>query len=203
MRRWLTLSEIAEAALPGLPRTRQGVEARARRGGWGDRPGQARERRGMGGGLEYSIDVLPEAARVAWIARHSAPHDGAPTLPLREDDNLLGRDRDRRDARLWVLNSCDAWALANAIKPRAAEPLFTEAYRAEAIDVPDWVRAHVPSVSDRQLRRWRKLREAEGDDALGRDGRAKAPMLDNALEGQVRLSCLGVLASKPFVTAHC
>lgn len=202
MRRWLTLSEIADAELPGLPRTRQGLAAKAQRCGWADRRGQVRERRGMGGGLEYSIDLLPEEARTAWIARHAPPREMAPALPLRDDDNLSGRERDRRDARLWVLNSCDAWANTNAIKPRAAEPLFTEAYRAEAIEVPDWVRAHVPSISDRQLRRWRKLRDAEGDDALGRDGRAKTPMLDRALDGRVRLSCLGVLASKPFVTAH-
>lgn len=202
MRRWLTLSEIAEAALPGLPHTRRGLAAKAQRDGWADRPGQARMRRGMGGGLEYSIDLLPEEARIAWIARHAPARDIAPALPLREDDSLAGRDRDRRDARLWVLHACDAWAHANAIKPRAAEPLFAQAYRAEAIDAPDWVRAHVPGVSDRQLRRWRKLRAAEGDDALGRDGRAKAPMLDTALDGRVRLSCLGVLAAKPFVTAH-
>ncbi len=202
MRRWLTLAEIADAGLPGLPRTRRGLAAKAQRSGWADRPGQARTRRGMGGGLEYSIDILPEEARVAWIARHAPPQDMAPALTLRENDSLTGRDRDRRDARLWVLNACDAWARANRIKLRAAEPLFTEAYRAGAIEVPDWARAHAPSVSDRQLRRWRKLRETQGDDALGQDGRARPPMLDRALDGRVRLSCLGVLASKPFVTAH-
>ncbi|MCC5965522.1 MAG: DDE-type integrase/transposase/recombinase [Natronohydrobacter sp.] len=202
MRRWLTLAEIADAGLPGLPSTRRGLAEKARRNGWAARPGLARERRGMGGGLEYSIDLLPEEARVAWIARHTPGSGATPALPLREDDSLAGKDRNRRDARLWVLNTCAAWGAANAIKPRAAEPLFTEAYRAGAIEVPDWVRAHVPSVSDRQLRRWRRLRDAAGDDALGRDGRAKPPMLDTALDGRVRMVCLGVLASKPFVTAH-
>jgi len=202
MRRWLTLAEIADAGLPGLPQTRRGLAAKAQRCGWAACKGQVRERRGMGGGLEYGIDVLPEEARVAWIARHAPAQMPESILPFREDDRVSGPERDRRDARLWVLNSCAAWAEANAIRPRAAEPLFTEAYRAGAIDVPEWVRAHVPGVSDRQLRRWRSLRQTEGDDALGRDGRAKAPMLDVVLDGRVRLSCLGVLASKPFVTAH-
>lgn len=202
MRRWLTLAEISQAALPGLPRTRRGLAALAQRAGWSGRTGQVRERQGQGGGLEYSIDLLPDAARVAWIARHTPQTVDQPLLPLRDADTLSGRDRDRRDARLWVLNACAAWADANATGLRAAEPLFAQAYSAGAIDAPDWVRALVPGMSDRQLRRWRSLRADQGDDALGRDGRSRAPMLDSVLDGRVRLSCLGVLASKPFVSAH-
>lgn len=60
MREWFTTAELAEARLPGLPATRQGVEAAlaSARGS-----GLVRPREGRGGGFEYHMSLLPAAAR--------------------------------------------------------------------------------------------------------------------------------------------
>ena len=59
---WFSAQEIAEAGLPGLPRSKRGVALLAARLGW---DGRARRRDGRGGGLEYPVDLFPlEAQRV-------------------------------------------------------------------------------------------------------------------------------------------
>ncbi len=66
-REWFTAGEIAERRLPGLPATRQGVQAIADRRRW-SRPEWEnthwRARQGRGGGVEYHLACLPETARV-------------------------------------------------------------------------------------------------------------------------------------------
>lgn len=60
---WWTATEIADARLPDLPGTRQGVEAEAKRSGWREHPQLSRQRDGKGGGWEYSWELFPVAAR--------------------------------------------------------------------------------------------------------------------------------------------
>ncbi len=60
---WLTSSELAAAALPDMPQTRQGIETMIAQRGW-RATDKARKRTGRGGGFEYHISLLPEAARM-------------------------------------------------------------------------------------------------------------------------------------------
>ncbi|MGE6741754.1 transposase domain-containing protein [Allorhizobium pseudoryzae] len=60
---WLTSSELAQAALPDMPQTRQGIETMIAQRGW-RATDKARKRAGRGGGFEYHISLLPEAARM-------------------------------------------------------------------------------------------------------------------------------------------
>lgn len=74
MSEWLTSSEIAEAKLPDLPQTRKGIEKVIDQRGW--REGEkARKRAGRGGGWEYHISLLPEAAQLR-LALADAAQDG-------------------------------------------------------------------------------------------------------------------------------
>lgn len=59
---WWSAGEIADAALPDLPPTRQGVEKLIKRQGWRE-SGQARKREGRGGGWEYHWSLFPVRAR--------------------------------------------------------------------------------------------------------------------------------------------
>ena len=63
MSEWLTSAELAQAALPDMPQTRQGIETMIAQRGWRETE-QARKRAGRGGGFEYHISLLPEAARM-------------------------------------------------------------------------------------------------------------------------------------------
>lgn len=67
---WFTAAEIADLALPGLPRAKRKVNERAAAELWAlkvDAVGAAlaRPRAARGGGLEYHISLLPPAARLA------------------------------------------------------------------------------------------------------------------------------------------
>ena len=65
---WWTAGEIAVAALPDLPSSRQGVEAVIDRLGWRSRAGLARRREGRGGGWEYSWSLFPDRAKRKLLA---------------------------------------------------------------------------------------------------------------------------------------
>jgi transposase InsO family protein len=71
---WWTALEIAEAALPEMPETKRGVNIIADREQWRTKLAKdgtplTRERKGYGGGWEYHISLLPEAARVELALR--------------------------------------------------------------------------------------------------------------------------------------
>ena len=65
MKDWFTASELADMKLPELPSKRSSISKRASRKNWKSRP-----RKGRGGGNEFHISALPEAARTALMARH-------------------------------------------------------------------------------------------------------------------------------------
>ena len=72
---WFTAAELAELALPGLPKTKRKINERAAHECWAlrvDASGAAlaRPRIGArGAGLEYHVDAIPAAARAALVAK--------------------------------------------------------------------------------------------------------------------------------------
>lgn len=71
---WFTAAEIADLALPGLPKAKRKVNERAAEENWAlkvDAAGMplAQPRQGRGGGLEYHHSLLPAAARAELIRR--------------------------------------------------------------------------------------------------------------------------------------
>jgi putative transposase len=71
---WFTAAEIAELALPGLPKVKRKINDRAAAEDWCLRVDSAglplaRKRNAQGGGWEYHLSVLPAAARVALAQR--------------------------------------------------------------------------------------------------------------------------------------
>lgn len=65
---WWTATELADAGLPDMPTTRQGVERWISRVNLRANPALARRRKGSGGGWEYHWTALPLAARKALLA---------------------------------------------------------------------------------------------------------------------------------------
>lgn len=205
MDRWMTLSDIAAAKLPGLPATPRGMAGRARAEGWDARPGQSRPRQGVGGGTEYSVELLPLDARVE-LARRSG--DGCalaaltiPAADLREDDPLSGPERDRRDARLHVLAMFEAFRRATNAAVRDAIITFSSLYTGLKIAAPEWVRSSVPTLSKNTLLNWRALLRDHGPDALGIDRRGRPQILDRVADGQAKTSALAAIARQEFLSA--
>lgn len=84
MKDWFSAAELAALALPGMPTTRQGVQALAEQSGWDKSALEGtgwRARQGRGGGVEYRLAVLPTAAQAALMLRER----GADAAPARAD----------------------------------------------------------------------------------------------------------------------
>lgn len=69
---WFSAAELAELALPGMPRTTRGVQLQAERDGWLVPNGEGvswRQRKGRGGGKEFHFSRLPPLALRAFLDR--------------------------------------------------------------------------------------------------------------------------------------
>lgn len=199
----MTLPEIAKAALPGLPSSRQGLEKRADTEGWAQRNGLCRKRKGSGGGMEYSVDLLPLEARQALVERAGVfSSDIEPSRTWTNGDPLSREERDRSDAKLHVLSLFDAFRLAKDLSHRDARQVFPLAWNSGSVTAPDWVRTYVPSLSKKSLDNWPKIRREQGDDALGLDQRGRPGRIDSAADGQARMRLTALIAANEFLTGE-
>ncbi|MDO9639655.1 MAG: transposase domain-containing protein [Pseudotabrizicola sp.] len=110
-REWWTAEEIAAAALPDMPATRQGVDAVIKRDFWRGNPGHARRREGRGGGWEYSWRLFPSRAQRKLLSEVAAPV--ASERPARDEawawfDGLPQAVKDKAQARLLIIQKVEA-----------------------------------------------------------------------------------------------
>lgn len=202
---WLSAAEIAALALPGLPTTTYGMQLFAQRNGWTGRP-----REGRGGGVEYAIDILPAAARTAYVARHI----GAIEVPLPlareaaaepEAASLNGAATEARDARLALLALADKVAAQAKAGRKVADRQFCDLYNTGVLEAASWIRQQVKAVTPRTLARWRahardgRTARLAVDRAASRKGQGA---LDRANGGAVKTFILALLAKQPQLTAH-
>ncbi|NSZ08240.1 transposase [Agrobacterium tumefaciens] len=75
---WFTSAELAQAALPGVPSTRQGLELFIARSGVRSTV-KARPKAGQGGGFEYHYSFLPSVAQAKLAFLNAEPTDPRPT----------------------------------------------------------------------------------------------------------------------------
>ncbi|MQB37290.1 transposase [Agrobacterium tumefaciens] len=75
---WFTSAELAQAALPGIPSSRQGLELFIARSGVRS-TGKARPKAGQGGGFEYHFSFLPAVAQAKLAFLNAEPTDPRPT----------------------------------------------------------------------------------------------------------------------------
>lgn len=203
MKLWLTAAEIAELSLPGLPATKRNVNAFAEVSGWNRRDGLWRPRRGVGGGLEYHLDLLPPDARRAYVARLMP--DVVPEAVAEPASTYMRDDAaEARDARLAILAAAER-IFTSAKLPRENADLLTIAdYDAGRIALPGWVYAKVRPFTLRTLQRWRAI-AADGrtaDLAVDRGAaRRGLGVLDTAEDGRVRIYALALIARQPHLSA--
>jgi len=202
MKTWFTAAEIAALSLPELPASERGIQMRAGIDAWA-----SRDRAGRGGGKEYPLSALPIAARTAYVARHmeiaNVPAVVAPgTMDMVPAATATAAEQ--RDARLAILAAADRFTDHAGIGRKRADALFCAGYETGAMDVPDWVRASVRSLTPRTLARWRAA-QAEGaahklavDKGANRRGKG---VLDTANGGAIKAFCLALLSRNPLFSA--
>lgn len=135
---WFTAAELADLGLPGLPRTKRGVNDVKDREGWSDAVGPqgeplARPRRARGGGVEYHLSVLPEQAKASLLGR-AAPKTAAPVADSRESqwaryDRLPQSMKATALRRLEAIQRVESLCRAGLQKGRACEEVTAQARR--------------------------------------------------------------------------
>jgi putative transposase len=160
--RWITTSELLKLALPDLPTSKPNLLAKAAREGW-----QSRPRQGRGGGNEYAVSSLPQAARDALaLNRAVTVAPGAvliqQELPLPAPADLRNWQRDTLTARAIILAHVQNMAedCGSILK---AELLFAEAAAKgtlpptlqQAVRTANARAGASRTLSTQTLRRWR------------------------------------------------
>lgn len=132
---WFTAAELADLKLPGLPSTKRGVQMVVDREGWAsyrDASGAAasRKRAGRGGGLEYHVSLLPEAARNKLLSARPAKVErpDLATMQLRYE-RLPQSLKDRALFRLGILRRVEELQRQGARKEAAIEVAAAEVRR--------------------------------------------------------------------------
>lgn len=208
MKEWLTLTELRDLRLSGLPRSMRGLYDTAQREGWDTTPNLCRKREGRGGGLEYHVAALPLMARLDFHRRNlkvDAPP--APPPPALTDTMPAGKPLAERDARLALLRAADAFRRASSggrLSIIASDQMFARLYTAGRAEVPAWVTAAVPKLSARSLARWRSAAKFGETTKLavdrGENRRGKG-VLERANDGAVRTHMLALLVAQPMLSA--
>ncbi len=210
MKEWLSAAEIAEAGLPDIPTVRNSVSSLASRLGWNAHPILCRKREGLGGGYEYHIDILPPAARMAYVSRFVQAVEVPEVLQRQAAsepfaDELSGRATEARDARLALLGVVDRFVASAKVSLRHADQHFCDLYNAGQIEAADWILAEVKSITPRTLFRWRQARKEGRVSQLGVDrgeARRGKGVLDIANDGAVKRYILGLLVKQPHLSAY-
>ncbi|ADZ70089.1 Transposase-like protein [Polymorphum gilvum SL003B-26A1] len=198
----MTAQELADLRLDGFPSTKRGVQKLIDRDGWAA-SGLARRREGRegGGGLEYHIDLLPLAQRLAYAGTFVRIE--REDFVTETDVSLSPVERSARDARLIVLKVAERFRAQSGMGATSADHLFSQLYEAGQVPVPEWVKEQVKRVSLRTLARWRQemrrdINRLAFDPSNARKGTG---VLDRAEGGRLRSYCLALYASNQFLSA--
>jgi hypothetical protein len=132
---WFSAGELARLGLPGLPTTTRGVLDVAAREGWAQglcevRGPLARPRRGRGGGTEYHVSLLPEAART----RLAAPAAATPERLDRDSmwirwERLPDGFKARARTRLEIVERIEALERGGLRRARAVDEVVRQVLR--------------------------------------------------------------------------
>lgn len=134
---WFSQAELAKLKLPGLPGTTQGVRDLALREGWAamtDDDGDAlsRPRRARGGGVEYHLSLLPDAARAKLMQQAAEP-----VTAVRADresawlryDRLPASMKAEAKRRLEIIQRVETLMRGGLLKSRAVDEVVAQARR--------------------------------------------------------------------------
>lgn len=215
MKEWLSKSELADLALPGMPKTRRGMHK------WlSDRTldcAKVRTRKGRGGGHEYHYSILPKNPRNTYVVRNLQSADAPPIDEIFKDAHSIPEPPSseacelRRDAILVILNFWDIYRVKSTSSMEMARFEFVTMYQNKKIaGIPEWVRdamttqgGHERGMSVSTLRRWEERRNMGEFSALaGNYGNRKGTgKLDTAEGGRVATFIASRIVHQPHLTA--
>ncbi len=201
MKEWFSAQELADLKLPEIPSAKKNILALSKRQNWKNRP-----RAGFGGGKEYHISNLPEVARIQ-LAVMTAPavkKEAAKTeinpQGLAEYAHIEGRAKSRIDAKLEILEAFKEFQKTLGFANTRARYIFAEKYNAGEVNVADWVKHTIISVSACTLRNWAEVLADKGVSGLaGKYGCRKGTGIIDTNEA-VKNYILGAIYETPHVS---
>lgn len=201
MKEWFTAKELADLKLPALPTTKMGLLKKSVKEDW-----KSRARSGRGGGKEYHISNLPEVARIqlAVMTAPAAKKEAAKTeinpQGLAEYAHIEGRAKNRIDAKLEILEEFKEFQKTLGFANTRARYIFAEKYNAGEVNVADWVKDTIISVSACTLRNWAEVLANKGISGLaGKYGCRKGTGIIDTNEA-VKNYILGAIYETPHVS---
>lgn len=210
MKLWLTSSEIADLALPGLPTTKRNVNALAEREGWDRISAYCRPRAGRGGGLEYHVNMLPVLSRVAYLGEAAAPSGaseaaGALEAAPEPAPGATSASLREQDARLAVLGALKSFIRSCGLKQTIAIGQFVDLYNLGRIELAPWVAETLPRLSSRTVQRWKSAADEGEVERLAVDrgaGRRGQGVLDAAFDGEIKHFAVAVYSFNELYSAR-
>ena len=203
---WATAKQLA--GLPGFPGSEFRAQEAARRY---NLPSRARS--GRGGGLEYSVEALPPAARIEWAARFAAANDDdAPKGSIatltqsrasatRNASLVTGWRKERQDAIARVLIVFQRFWQAFGGQVTPALRAFCAQWNAAKLDVDVALRAEFPVLSFSTTRAWYVGVQDRGLAAITPREHARKGQY-TALAGEVGTAVLSMLVQQPHLSAQ-
>lgn len=153
---WFTAAELADLALPGLPKTKRKVNERADDENWKakvDAMGMplARNRKGRGGGVEYHVSNLPAGAQAELVQRgyvFVSPQTNKSGLPAAANDSS--------SSQLWMWYDGQSDKIKAEAERRAMILVDIDAYRAAGMTASMAVNeaARVAGVASSTIWKW-------------------------------------------------
>jgi transposase InsO family protein len=205
---WLTSAEIADLALPGLPLTKRNVNAMADREDWARFSALCRPRAGRGGGMEYHVNLLPIAARVAYFGPQAAPANAVAEAIQSAPEPKAGSTSvatPQLDARLAVLGALERFIQESELKQTLAVSYFVDLYNLGRIDLPAWAAALLPRLATRTVLRWLSTKREGEIERLAVDrgaGRRGSGVFEAAFDGEIKHFALAVHSFNDLYTAN-
>lgn len=210
MTAFATAAELAH--LPGFPSSERRARERALRLQLPTRP-----RAGRGGGLEYSVEALPPAARLEWAARFTcqrtagAANDASTTTVAslsqsraagtRHAALVTGWRKDRQDSVARVLVMFQRFWQSFGGKTTPALHAFCTQWAAGKIEADPALRKQFPTLRFSTLRAWYIGVQQRGLDAITPKEHARKGMY-KALAGEVGTAVLAMLVEQPHLSAQ-
>lgn len=154
MKEWLSLSELAAEALPGMPGTRRAYAMKVEREGW-DKTSLVRDRAGRGAGKEYHYSLLPEPAQVELLKRYGRKKGRA------NDNAAIVKADWRGDAsqNAWAFfNSCADKYKDEAKRRLKALVRYDEIYAERGASTALKIVSNEYDVSGQTVRNWLDIR---------------------------------------------
>jgi hypothetical protein len=219
---WYSLSQLVEISeqlatsgrypkgLPGMPSNIIGIRRLSVKENWRSQP-----RSGRGGGKEYFSEDFPKETQAVLAKLDSKEDERIEEVSSQDHSQEIiapitlnvgfeapapntPQSQLRCDTKLSLLSAFDLFRTRENMRLSAARWEFVRRYNSNLINLPSWIRAVFPTVSQISLCRWEKFRQKHNFKAFaGNYGQKKGCAIEKNID--IKTAILGELYKNPDI----